>query len=95
MVMAVLYFDVKDADGFQGAMAGSGSLFEGVAGFNGFELRRGVEEPARFLLTADWDSVETHTAWQAAHAQAFLGALSPFIERPPDIKHFRQVMPTT
>jgi heme-degrading monooxygenase HmoA len=89
MVMAVLSFDVDDADGFREAIAGSGSLFEGVAGFNGFEVREGVEEPRRFLITADWDSVEAHRAWQAAHAEEFIAALRPFTAGPPDLKHYR------
>jgi len=89
MVMAVLFFEVKDVDGFQGAIAGSRGLFEDVSGFNGSELRQGVEEPQRFLITADWDSVEAHRAWQDAHAQEFLGALGPYIEGPPDIRHYR------
>ena len=87
--MAVLSFEVKNADGFRGAIAGSGGLFKDVTGFHGFELRQGVEDPARFLITADWDSVEAHLAWQAAHAQEFLGALGPHIDGPPDIKHYR------
>lgn len=88
MVLAAVYFDTTDPDGFLEAIGGTGALFEDVQGFNGFQLRRGIEDTNRFLLTVDWDSVEDHQAWQAAHVEGFLGAVSPHIEGLPDIKHF-------
>lgn len=51
-----------------------------MQGFKGFQLRRGVEDNNRFLLTVDWDSVEDHQAWQAAHVEEFLGVAGPHIE---------------
>ncbi len=86
--MAVSFFDVKDAKGCQGAMANSRGLFKDVPGFNGFDLRPDVEEPAAFLLTANWD----HVSWQAGHASDFLGARAPNIERPPNIERCRQLV---
>lgn len=88
MVMALLTFGVTNESGFRAALESSGELFENAAGFHGFELRQGVEEPNRFLITADWDSVEAHKAWQASYASDFLGRLEPFIDRPPEIRHF-------
>jgi heme-degrading monooxygenase HmoA len=88
MVMAVLYFDTTDPDAFMGAIGGTGHLFENIEGFHGFELRRGVEDPNQFILTASWDSIEAHEAWQAAHAAEFIEALEPTITERPEIRHF-------
>lgn len=88
MVLALLYFDTVDPDGFASALSTTSGLFAGVEGFNGFEVRRGVEDEKRFLITAQWDSVDDHLRWQADHAAEFLGVLGPHISGPPDIKHF-------
>lgn len=88
MVTAIVYFDTSDPEGFIGALEGTGSLFEDVDGFNGFEVKRGVEDPTRFLLAAEWDSVAAHEAWQSANVEEFLGALSDHLTGQPDIKHF-------
>ena len=88
MVTATVYFDTHDPDGFLQALEGTSDLFEDVSGFHGFGVKRGVEDPARFLLLAEWDSVEAHQAWQAARANDFVGALNDYINGGPDIKHF-------
>ena len=88
MVTAVIYFDTTDPEGFVGALGMTGGLFEGVAGFNGFNVQRGVEDPNRFLLTADWNSVADHETWQEAHVEEFLGELNPHLANLPEIKHF-------
>jgi heme-degrading monooxygenase HmoA len=89
MVLAAVYFDTTDPDGFVQALGGTGAMFEDVRGFNGFELRRGIEDANRFLLTVDWDSVEDHEAWQKANVEEFLGLLDPYLDGMPDIKHFQ------
>ena len=88
MVLAVLYFDVQDPEGFMGVLPSTRGLFEDVPGFHGFEVRRGIENDQVFLVTAEWDTVDDHTRWQADHAVEFLESLGPYIVGPPDIKHF-------
>jgi len=89
MVTAVIYFDTSNPDGFVSALDTTGELFEDVQGFHGFNLMRGVEDPNRFLLLVEWDSVENHQAWQRSHVDQFLGKLNPHLSSPPDIKHFK------
>lgn len=88
MVLATVRFDVSDPDGFLEAADGSAEFFRNVEGFNGMLLRRGIEDQASFLITAHWDSVDDHLAWQEAHAAEFLDALGPFITGDPVIEHF-------
>ena len=88
MVTAIVYFDASDPEGFVDALGQTGPMFEEVAGFNGFTLKRGVEDPDRFLLTVEWNSVDDHTEWQKQNVNQFLERLDPFINGKPDIKHF-------
>jgi heme-degrading monooxygenase HmoA len=87
-VLAVLYFQANDPEGFIDALPSTSGLFADAEGFYGFEVRRGVEDDQILLITAEWDSVDDHSQWQSDHAAEFLGVLDPFIEGPPDIKHF-------
>jgi heme-degrading monooxygenase HmoA len=88
MVLATVRFDVDDPEGFLAAADDAAAMFRFVEGFNGMLMRRGVENPNTFLITAHWDTVDAHQAWQAAHADEFLEALGPFIAGPPSIEHF-------
>ena len=88
MVRAVVYFDTSDPGGFVGALSANAGSVMAADGYRGHELLRGVEDPMRFLLIVDWDSIADHQAWQQQHAAGFLGALGPFMKGSPDIKHF-------
>ena len=87
-MLAVLYFQADDPQGFVEALPRTRGLFTDARGFHGFEVRRGVENDQLFLVTAEWDSVDDHSRWQSDHAAEFLRVLDPFISGPPDIKHF-------
>jgi heme-degrading monooxygenase HmoA len=88
MVLAVLYFETIDPEGFVAALPRTSGLFGDAQGFHGFKARRGVEDDRVYLITAEWDSVGDHSQWQSEHAAEFLGILEPFISGPPDISHF-------
>lgn len=88
MVLATVRFDVTDPDGFLDAADEATAMFRFVDGFNGMLLRRGVEHPNTFLITAHWDTVDAHQAWQADHGGEFLGAIEPYLAGPPTIEHF-------
>ena len=60
-----------------------------VDGFHGFEVKRGIEDPNRFMLVAEWDSVEAHQAWQRDNVGDFVGALNDYLAKPPEISHFQ------
>lgn len=87
-MLAVLYFEADDPEGFMEALPSTSGLFTDAKGFHGFEVRRGVEDDGIVLITAEWDSVDDHSSWQSDHATEFLGILDPFISGPPDIRHF-------
>lgn len=91
MVLAVIYFDAKDAKGFEAALIQNAGSVIAADGYVSHQLRRGVEEPQRYLLSVKWESIEHHAAWQKAHGEEFLGAIGPYLDGGPDIKHFVEV----
>lgn len=88
MVLALVYFHVTDSQGFLEALGNNTGSMLAAPGYVSHALRRGVEQPNRYLLSIEWQSVQHHTEWQKAHAKAFLEALGPHLERDPDIEHF-------
>ena len=62
-------------------------------GFRGYEVRRGIESPDRFVLLIRWDTLEDHTvAFRSgplfAERRAIVG---PFFAAPPAVEHFTRV----
>jgi quinol monooxygenase YgiN len=89
MVQAIVYFDTTDGAGFESVLTEFGPRIVSADGYLDHSLRRGVENPDRYLLSVMWESVEDHTNWQQANGPDFLEALGPYIVGPPDIKHFQ------
>ena len=89
MVLSVLYFDVKDGPGFEAAFQTEEELLKSARGYVRHELHRGVEEPSRYLLLGEWKAVEDHARFLQAHGPQILGAVGPYINGGPDIKHFQ------
>lgn len=88
MVTAYIDFATTDPDGFIEGLATTERLFVDVAGFNGFKVQRGVEDPTRFLVRAEWNSVDDHLAWQKSNVEPFLAALNPYLSGAPTITHY-------
>ena len=62
-ILEVARLDVRpgQADDFLAAFAEARAQIEVTPGFLGLDLRRCVEEPDRFLLLVEWETVEAHT----------------------------------
>ena len=89
MVVSVLYFDVKDASGFEAAFQAGEALLRSAKGYAGHSVHRGVEEPSRYLVLGKWTAVEDHANFLKANGSKILGAVGPYIDSGPDIKHFQ------
>lgn len=63
MVLEVAVFTVKDghAELFEQAYAEAREIIATSPGCRSARLTRGVEDPARFVLFVEWDSLEAHT----------------------------------
>ena len=78
---------------FEQALArGVATVISRAKGFRGCEVRRGVENPDRYLLMISWDTLENHTVdFRESPAFAEWRAIvGPFFAHPPQVEHFTQ-----
>jgi heme-degrading monooxygenase HmoA len=62
-------------------------------GFRAYQVRRGIEDPQRYMLTILWDTLEDHTeGFRGSPAFAQWRAIvGPFFAQPPHVEHFAYV----
>ena len=62
-------------------------------GFRGYEVRRGIESPDRFVLLIQWETLEDHTvAFRGGPLFAEWRAIvGPYFASPPSVEHFTRV----
>ncbi len=79
----------KEAD-FAQAMASAGTaILAGAAGCSSARVGRGVENPGKFVLLLEWDSVELHVAFtQTPEFDRFKALVGPFFAGAPNMEHF-------
>ena len=93
MVLEVALIDVTDPAGFEAAFLDAQGILRGTDGVRSVRMTHGIENPNRFVLLVEWDSVEAHeqnfrgterfTRWRAA--------IGPFFANPPLVQHFTDV----
>jgi heme-degrading monooxygenase HmoA len=78
---------------FAAAMAARGTAILGSApGCSKVTVGRGVENPGKFILLLEWDSVESHTALTKTDEFKEFGALvGPFFGGSPNMEHFEVI----
>jgi quinol monooxygenase YgiN len=91
--IAVLTIDPADAAAFEAAVAQAAPCFQNAAGCHGMALERVIEDPARYHLVVQWETVEHHmVTFRAAPAfQTWRGLAGPFFRSPPVVEHTRRV----
>ena len=62
-------------------------------GFRGFEVRKGIESPERYILMIWWETLENHTVdfRQGPLFPQWRGIVGPFFAAPPVVEHFTLV----
>jgi len=83
---AVLQVKPGQADEFEAAFADARLIIEAAQGFRSLRLLKGIEDPDRFLLLVEWDSVE-------AHEEGFRGS-EPYQRWRELLHHFYDPFPT-
>jgi heme-degrading monooxygenase HmoA len=81
------------ADEFERAMFDARQVIAAAHGFISLELHRGVEEPDRYLLLVEWESVEDHMVG-FRESDAFVEwrrLIGPYFDSPPVVDHFSPV----
>jgi heme-degrading monooxygenase HmoA len=79
----------KEAD-FAAALANGGlALLAGAKNCSSARLGRGVENPGKFILLLEWDSVESHVAFtKTPEFDQFKALAGPFFAGAPNMEHF-------
>lgn len=64
---------------FAAAMDARGkALLAGIAGVRSVSLGRGVENPAKFMLLVDWETMDAHAAAKDGALNEFRQLIMPF-----------------
>jgi heme-degrading monooxygenase HmoA len=90
--------DIRIAPGRQAeferaAHRGIATVVSKSKGFRGYQVRRSIESPERYLLLLEWDTVDDHTVgFRASDAYAqWRSIVVDFFVQPPFTEHFKAV----
>jgi heme-degrading monooxygenase HmoA len=65
-------------------------VISNAVGFKSFKVQKGIENPQRYLLMIEWETLENHTV-DFRNSPAFLKwreIVSPYFAAPPAVEHF-------
>jgi quinol monooxygenase YgiN len=91
--IAHLTIDPQNAVAFEAAVAQAASAFKTADGCHGMALEHLIEDPARYCLRVQWESVEHHmvTFRNSPAFQTWRGLAGPFFTVPPVVEHSERV----
>ena len=97
MVLEVAMLDVKtgqNAD-FEAAFQQAAPLIASIPGYVSHELQLCIENPQRYILLVQWQTLEAHTVGfrQSAQYQEWKHLLHHFYDPFPTVEHYVAVMP--
>jgi heme-degrading monooxygenase HmoA len=98
MIVEVADFRVRPEDGRAFAEAigrAAATVLAKAGGYRRHAILTCRETPGRFVLTVEWDSVESHTVGfrQSPAFADWRAIIGPFFQQPPHVEHFDVVAP--
>jgi heme-degrading monooxygenase HmoA len=95
MIVENARIDVKPGseNDFEAAVAEAAPLFRAAKGCHGVQLQRGIENPSRYWLIVQWETLEDHTVtFRSSEAFTRWRALAgPYFAGTPEVQHVRRV----
>jgi heme-degrading monooxygenase HmoA len=96
MILEIAQVQVKPGmeQQFEAGVAKAAPLFQRAKGCKGMELQRSIEQPGRYRLLVQWESLENHTV-DFRGSPDFLEwrkLVSEYFVAPPEVEHTRQVV---
>jgi heme-degrading monooxygenase HmoA len=78
---------------FEAAFTEARLLLSGMPGFISYQLQRCIETDGRYLLLAEWDTVEHHMVGfrQSPQFVRWRALLGPFFASAPTVEHYQLV----
>jgi heme-degrading monooxygenase HmoA len=69
------------------------TIFPHAAGFIGFNFKRCIESPDRYVLLLKWEKLDDHTVLfrQSPLFTQWRGLVGEFFAAPPHVEHFEEV----
>jgi quinol monooxygenase YgiN len=92
--IANITIDPADAAAFEAAVAQAAPCFEAAEGCRGMALRRVIEDPSRYLLVVEWETIEHHMVGfrNSTHFQEWRRLAGPFFKGSPSVEHSRRIV---
>jgi len=95
MVWEIAQIDVRPGEeaAFEKAAAEAAPWFEDAPGCHGVRLRRGVEQPQRYWLVVEWETLEDHTVRfrNSAEFARWRELAGGYFAAPPQVDHVHDV----
>ena len=83
----------QNADFEAAIRRGVETVISRAAGFKGYSVHHGIENPERYLLQIEWETLEHHTVMfrQSALFAEWRTIVGPFFATPPTVEHFERI----
>lgn len=96
MVLEIVQVEIKpglEAE-FEAGVAKAVPLFRRAKGCQGFEMQRSVENPQRYRLFVQWETIEAHTVdfRGSEDFQTWRSLVGHCFAAPPEVEHTRKVL---
>ena len=96
MILTIAEIQVRAGCGAAFVAASRGAIAHILAspGCRSAKLTRSVEDPCRYLVITEWDSLEAHTEqfYYSEHLANWRGAVSEYFDAPPMVEHVSEVL---
>lgn len=91
--IAHLTIDPANAEAFENAVAQAARILRAAKGSHSMALEKVIEDPSRYRLRVEWDTVEDHTVgFRQSEGFAQWRALAgPFFVEPPFVEHTESI----
>jgi len=96
MILEIAQIDVKPGmeNNFEAGVKSAGSLFKRAKGCSGMTLQRSHENPQRYRLFVQWETLENHTVdfRGSADFQEWRKLVGHCFASPPNVEHVKEVV---
>jgi len=91
--VAILEVKPKQEQAFEAAFAEAQLIISGMKGYVSHELQKSIENPSRYILLVNWETLEDHTVGfrKSAEYQEWRKLLHHFYDPFPTVEHYKAV----